>query len=108
VGGEALFRKTVDSAFIGTDLAKHLERSSIDSLVVVGLTTEHCVSTSVRMAANLGFKVTLVPDATAAFEHHGADGMLYSADVVHNINLASLNGEFRALATTGGLLDAMG
>ena len=46
------------------------------------------------MAANLGFEVTLISDATAAFEREGHDGVLYSADDIHTINLVSLHGEF--------------
>ena len=73
--GEKQFSKTVNSAFIGTGLTEYLYEQGIDSLVVVGLTTDHCVSTSVRMAANLGFAVTLVADATATHERIGYDGV---------------------------------
>ena len=46
------------------------------------------------MAANLGFTVTVVDDATATFERRGHDGTLYDADLMHRVELASLNGEF--------------
>ena len=92
--GEKQFSKTVNSAFVGTDLENYLNECGISSLVIVGLTTDHCVSTSVRMAANLGFQVTLVSDATATFDRTGYDGKLYAADEIHRINLTSLNGEF--------------
>ena len=101
---EAQFRKSVNSAFIGTGLEEYLKRQGLTSLVVVGLTTEHCVSTSVRMAANLGFEVTLVDDATAAFEHRDRDGALHRADTVHRVNVASLDGEFCTVRSTAQVL----
>lgn len=101
---EVQFSKTVNSAFIGTGLEEYLREQDIPSLVVVGLTTDHCVSTSVRMADNLGFNVTLVCDATAAFERKGRDGERYSAEDIHKINLVSLDGEFCAVRSTGEVL----
>lgn len=100
LSSEPLFEKTVNSAFIGTNLEAYLHKNNISELVVVGLTTDHCVSTSVRMAGNLGFKVWLVADATATFERTGFDGKTYSADEMHEVNLASLNGEFCKVITT--------
>ena len=56
------------------------------------------------MAANLGFKVTLISDATATFDRKGYDGALYSADDIHKMNLVSLNGEFCIVRTTEDVL----
>ena len=104
IEGEPVFRKNVNSAFIGTKLESYLRERGIDNLVLVGLTTEHCVSTSARMAANLGFNVTIVADATAAFEKNGYDGKHYSADEVHNVELAGLNREFATIRESKDLL----
>ncbi len=97
---EKQFTKSVNSAFIGTGLEKYLQEHDIASLVIVGLTTDHCVSTSTRMAANLGFTVTLITDATATFDRKGYDGVMYLADDIHKINLVSLNGEFCIVRST--------
>ena len=97
---ETQLSKSVNSAFIGTGLEKYLQEHDISSLVIVGLTTDHCVSASTRMASDLGFNVTLISDATAAFDRKGHDGALYAADDIHKINLASLNGEFCIVRST--------
>ena len=103
--GEPVFRKTVHSAFIGTGLEQYLRDRDISKLVIIGLTTDHCVSASTRMASDLGFDVTLIADATAAFERNGYDGVHYSADEIHRVNLVSLDGEFCRVRSTADLLD---
>ena len=103
--GEKIFTKTVNSAFIGTELEDYLRSHGIHYLVIVGLTTDHCVSTSTRMAGNLGFEVTLVTDATATFDRLGHDDTEYLADEIHKIHLASLNEEFCVVRSTVEVLD---
>jgi nicotinamidase-related amidase len=102
--GEKQFSKSVNSAFIGTGLEQYLHEQDLSSLVIVGLTTDHCVSTSVRMAGNLGFGVTLISDATATFDRQGYDGAWYSADDIHQVNLVSLDGEFCRVRCTEDVL----
>jgi nicotinamidase-related amidase len=104
---EQVFRKTVNSAFIGTGLEHFLHHRDISQLVIVGLTTDHCVSASTRTASDLGFDVTLISDATAAFERNGYDGVHYSGDEIHRINLVSLDGEFCRIRSTAEILDKM-
>jgi nicotinamidase-related amidase len=86
--------KDVNSGFIGTSLELELRRSGIDRLVVMGFYTNYCIETTVRMAGNLGFDTYLVHDACAAINTLGHDGTYYEADLVHNMSIASLHGEF--------------
>ncbi|WP_242535690.1 cysteine hydrolase family protein [[Muricauda] lutisoli] len=101
---EPVFEKTVNCAFIGTDLETRLKRMGITNLVIAGLTIEHCISTSVRMASNLGFNVVLASDATAAFDKMGYDGNKYPADVIFHAELANLKDEFATIMDTHTLL----
>ena len=100
VNGERIIKKNVNSAFIGTDLKQHLDNANISKLVIVGLTTDHCVSTTTRMAGNYGYDTFLVSDATATFNKKGLEGQNFSADLIHETALASLNGEFATVVTT--------
>jgi nicotinamidase-related amidase len=103
--GEPIIQKTVNSSFIGTDLESRLRTKAIDSVVVVGLTTNHCVETTTRMAGNLGFNTYLVYDATATFDRVGPDGKTYSAEEIHQMTMVNLNEEFATIIDTSFLLD---
>ncbi|MDX2107908.1 MAG: isochorismatase family protein [Candidatus Melainabacteria bacterium] len=101
---EHIEEKNVNSAFIGTGLEKYLRQNNIDKVVLVGLTTDHCVSTTTRMAANLGFDTYVISDATATFNRTALDGKNLDADSVHEYALASLNGEFATVVDTSAIL----
>lgn len=98
--GEPVIIKNVNSAFIGTDLEQRLRAGGVATVVIVGITTDHCVCTTARMAGNLGFTTVVVADATATFEGCGHDGRSYSADQLHDIALASLHGEFATVVAS--------
>ena len=104
---EAVITKLENSAFIGTELEARLREMSARSVVVVGLTTDHCVSTTTRMGANLGFNMTVVSDATATFEREDHVGKRYTAQEIHDVQLASLYREFADILTTQQVLHAI-
>jgi len=105
LSGEPIIKKNVNSAFIGTDLKERLDRGKISKLVIVGLTTDHCVSTTTRMAGNYGFETFLVADATATFSKKGIGGEVYSAELIHATALASLKDEFATIIATRAILE---
>jgi len=101
--GDRVIQKFENSAFIDTDLEQRLRNASIAHVVIVGLTTDHCVSTTTRMAANLGFMTILVADATATFARIGPHGQHYTAQQMHDVNIASLHEEFATIVDTAEL-----
>ena len=97
---EPVLTKNVNSAFIGTDLEERLRADGARNVAIVGLTTDHCVSTTVRMAANLGFDTWVLEDATATFARRTPDGEMIPAETMHRTALASLNEEFAEVLET--------
>lgn len=126
-GSEPVFWKNVNSSFIGTPLESHLREKGFRQIIFAGLTTDHCVSTTVRMAANLGVvdrsldeqpkpdgtheksvpvekgRIVLVSDATATFGKGGFD-----AETVHKVSVATLDGEFAEAMSTEQVVKALG
>ena len=86
--------KDVNSGFIGTSLEIQLRRAGINRLVVAGFFTNICVETTVRMAGNLGFDTYLVEDACATTNRVGPDGVDHDPELVHQLSVASMHGEF--------------
>lgn len=96
---ETIITKSVNSALIDTELLELLREKEVEHLVIIGLTTNHCVSSTARMASNLGFNTYIIKDATAAFAKEW-DGQLFSAELIHNVSLANLSDEFATILDT--------
>jgi len=92
--GDIVVTKDVNSGFIGTSLEVELRRAGIQRLVVVGFFTNFCVETTVRMAGNLGFDTYLVEDACATTNRVGPDGVDHEPELVHQMAVATMHGEF--------------
>ena len=104
---EFVFPKNVNSAFIGTQLESYLREQQIKSVVITGLSTQHCVSTTTRMSGNLGFDTYLVSDAIAAFEITDHKGTVHPPEAIQEIELATLHKEFATIVTTDKILNQL-
>src|SRR4051795_1389631 len=95
--GETLITKRAPNSFLGTDLEQTLRGLDVEEVVVTGMMTSMCVDATTRANADLGFKMTLVPDACAApgLEFGGRE---VDAQDVHASFVAAL-GQFYATVT---------
>ena len=85
------------SGFANTDLDLQLKKHGIDKLIVMGLIAHTCVEATVRYAAELGYEVTMVKDATASY----SDEEMHAALDINIPNYAS------AIVTTNEFVDAI-
>lgn len=105
---EQVVAKSVNAAFIGTDLDLRLRRMCAQVVVICGISTDMCVSTTVRVGANLGWSILLVGDACDCFDLTKPDGEVVPASTVHDVHLATLGFEFCTLVTTRQIVAALG
>lgn len=97
---EKVITKKVNSAFIGTNLNEYLKSIHAEKVVIAGLTTPHCVSTTTRMSGNLGYDTYLLSDATAAFGMKDHKGNYVDAETIHDVSLATIHNEFATVLNT--------
>ncbi len=107
IDNEPVITKEVNSAFIGTDLKERLDKAGINTLVIAGITTNHCVSTTTRMAGNYGYETYVISDATATFNRTGINGEKYDSELIHLTALANLNDEFATVWSSDKLLNEL-
>ena len=105
--GEAVVPKTTNSAFIRTDLEARLRAGGIGTLVVAGVITNNSVEATVRMAGNLGFQTYLAADACFTFARPDFSGRLRTAEEVHDLSLANMDGEYATVTDTAAVLAAL-
>jgi nicotinamidase-related amidase len=104
IAGELVVAKRTNSAFIGTALERHLREQKLTALVVTGVSTNNSVEATVRMAGNLGFETWLVSDACFTFGRRDFHGRARTADEVHSMSLANLDGEYCTVTDTDTVL----
>ena len=104
-GAEQLVTKGVNSAFIGTDLDLRLKRLGAKHVVVFGISTDMCVSTTVRTGANMGWDMVLVPDACDCFDLPDDKGNVIPAEEIQRAHVATLAFEFARTFSTADLTE---
>ena len=103
--GEIIVAKQTNSAFIGTGLERILRDAGLNVLVITGVSTNNSVEATVRMAGNLGFETYLVADACFTFARRDFHGRPRTADEVHSMSLANLDGEYCVVTDTAAVLN---
>jgi nicotinamidase-related amidase len=106
--GETIIVKHTNSAFIGTELDRLLRLAKISTLVILGVITNNSLEATARMAGNLGFDTYLVEDASFTFARKDYRGRLRTAEEVHDMSLANLNGQYCTVTQTEEVLGALG
>jgi nicotinamidase-related amidase len=91
---EHVVEKNVPDAIINSGLERWFRVRGISSVVIVGVSTNNSVEATARTAGNLGFKTFVVADATFAYAKVDFNGTQRTADEVHAMALANLQGEY--------------
>lgn len=73
---EIVLPKTSSSVFVSTHIDYLLRNLGVKQLVLSGLVTDQCVESAIRDACDLGYLVTLVPDACATYSQERHDNTL--------------------------------
>jgi nicotinamidase-related amidase len=95
-GDVVAYEHRAQSGFTDTDLDAQLRRREIAKLIVVGMVANASVEGTARAAVELGYHLTLVRDATAAFDHramlaaHEVNGPLYAHSIQTTAALVAL------------------
>ncbi len=98
IAGEAVITKHYPNAFVQTDLEAQLRALGITNLTLAGFMTHMCINSTAHGGFNLGFAPTIVASATATRALVGANGLVVSAQDVHNGALAATRDLYAAVA----------
>lgn len=98
---EHVVEKSVPDAFIQSGLERWLHVRGISSVVLVGVSTNNSVESTARTGGNLSFNTIVISDATFTFAKKDYIGVRRSADEVHAMSLANIDGEYASIMSTG-------
>jgi nicotinamidase-related amidase len=97
---EHVVEKNVPDAFINSGLERWLRVRGVEAVAIVGVSTNISVESTARTSGNLGFKTYVAADATFAFATTDYKGVMRSAEDVHAMSLANLDGEYATVIAT--------
>ncbi|PSN14229.1 cysteine hydrolase [filamentous cyanobacterium CCT1] len=100
---EHVVEKNVPDAFINTGLERWLHVRGFNTVAIVGVSTNNSVEATARTAGNLGFRTFVVSNATFAFAKTDFAGVYRTADEVHAMALANLQGEYATVISSNEL-----
>lgn len=104
LASEAVIEKEQPNAFAGTDLRDRLSATGRKDIILVGLMTHMCVSSTARAATELGFRVTIDASACATRDLPDGKGGAVAAQLIHDVALAELSDRFAIIARDRGEL----
>lgn len=96
--------KATPSSFVGTDLEKQLKQMGIKKIIITGLMTHMCVSSTARDAVPLGYQVIIAEDATATRDLATWDHQVIDHDTLQKTALAGVADVFAEIFTTDQIL----
>ena len=96
--GEPVIEKGLPNAFAGTDLQAKLAATERKDIILAGLMTHMCVSSTARAALDLGYRITVDANSCATRDLPDGRGGSIAAATVHDVALAELSDRFAVIA----------
>ncbi|TWT09473.1 cysteine hydrolase family protein [Reyranella sp. CPCC 100927] len=98
LAGEAIVEKGLPNSFADTNLHALLSASGRKNLIMAGFMTHMCVSSTARVAVDLGYRVTIDASACATRDLPGLGGKIVPARILHEVALTELADRFAIIA----------
>jgi nicotinamidase-related amidase len=95
---EPVIEKGLPNAFAGTDLEVQLAAGGRKDIVLAGLMTHMCISSTARAGLDLGFRITVDADSCATRDLPDGRGGTIAAATIHDVALAELSDRFAIIA----------
>ena len=95
---EPVVEKGLPNAFAGTDLQARLAAIGRKDIILAGLMTHMCVSSTARAGLDLGFRITIDADSCATRDLPDGRGGAIAAATIHEVALAELSDRFAIIA----------